>query len=227
MTTTFISHGGTGKRTSFPTSLMADDKLRLWFDRGGQDMLFAVDESAPWLLRIAWTYVDGKAEPTEVEIRGRDGQAVTPVVWRSVPLGKLVEESRFLLVGMAELAEHLFESRGHVEAAKAAGRASDAALGTRRGRPADYGPSHYERVAEAYVAAIAKGSRTPVKYVAEALTMDPAFIAEFTSAMKPKDRAAFLEDPRLTAKGDHRVKGWINRAKKMGLIPGERKEGNG
>lgn len=208
MTTTFISYGGTGERVSFPAALLADEKLKLWFDRGTEDTLFAVDESAPWLLRIVWTYTEGKAEAMEVDLRGREGQPVTPVAWRSIQLGRLLEEARLLLVASVEATEHLFASHGYAEAAKALRKQSPNISEARRGRKADYSAAHYERVAEEYMRALDLQSRTPVKAVAAALTRDPAF----------------AKYPGLTAKGDQRVKGLIARAKKMGLIPGERTE---
>lgn len=211
MTTTFISYGGTRERVSFPAALMADEMLRPWFERGADDTLFAVDETAPWLLRIVWTYTNGKAEPTEVDLRGREGQPVTPVAWRSIQLGRLLEEARLLLVSSTEATEHLFASHGYAEAAKAIRKQAPNTSGTRRGRKADYSSLQYERVAEEYMKALDLQSRTPVKAVAVALTKDPAF----------------AKYPGLTAKGDQRVKGLIARAKKMGLIPGERNKEHG
>lgn len=211
MTTTFISHGGTGERVSFPAALMADETLRLWFDEGPEDTLYAVDESAPWLLRIAWTYTNGRAEATAVDLRGREGQPITPVVWRSIQLGRLLEEARLLLAASAEAREHLFASHGYPEAAKVLSQQTPSTSGTRRGRKADYSIAQYERVAEEYIKALDLQSRTPVKAVAVALTKDPAF----------------AKYPGLTAKGDQRVKGLIARAKKMGLIPGERNKEHG
>lgn len=203
--TTTTSYGGNGKRISAPHALFADPELGPWLVSDLDVNIHNVDESAPWLLRITWRLEGGKADPVRVDLRGRQGQPVTPEVWRSIPLGSVLEESRILLAGLSHIEADYLDAHGFESAAEKV-RKNGEALTPRRGRKATYSTDHFGRVARVYMEAVQLGSRTPVKAVIA------AFLPEFNGLDLPSDQ---------------RAKGWINRAKKMGLIPGERNNENG
>lgn len=198
-----VSYGGKQSVASLGEVLNALPHLRDWL--GESTPCIAIDISAPWLAQITWAVEDGSAEPVRVDLRGRDDQAITPKVWRSIPIGEVVEAARTELVRNGVAIAEFTASHGYLDASE---RTTEdiAALKPRRGRPAQFTSKHYQRVAQEYLEARRTGSRAPERAVISKLTSDPSLMGD--------ERYAGLDNP-----GDRRVKGWIATAKKMGLIP--------
>lgn len=133
---------------------------------------------AKWAVRLEWQVVEGRAEcvrchvypaveqdPHELGLLGDPGRVdrserpepVTTSLLRSLPLGRLVEEGR----RQHRDAGAALESAGATltPEQRAAWKAGGA------GRPPEYGPEHFERVADVYSRAWA-AAKPPTKAVA-------------------------------------------------------------
>ena len=164
----------------------------------------ADDPSAPWEVRITWR-INKTATPVAVELRSRTGHPVTGEVWRSVRVAECVDRSRHLLGWVAERKAKFLADRGRDAAPVKQTGAAIHQRPAKAGRPPRFGPDHYPEVARVYAAAVAAGSRTPVRDVAEHMERTHPGDDRYVGA---------------TRRGDTRAKGWVNRAKALELITG-------
>lgn len=166
---------------------------------GGQVM--EVNEADPWLVQITWEVDNSAANPVRFDVRGRDGQPIGPAdTFRR--MASVIEDSRIQLAGLYSATANLWESHGYAGPAAAARRQAP----KRPGRKPQLPPGHFELVAKLYTDFRDDSEiRYPVQAVAKTLSKHQNYQAN--------------EYKGLTDKTDQRVNTWVNRAKKMGIIP--------
>jgi hypothetical protein len=166
----------------------------------------ADDPSAPFEVTVTWQEINDKPTPVAVELRSRSGQPVTGDVWRSVRVAHCVKWSRHYLGWVAKLAAKSLRDQGRDAArVEQVGKAFRRPPG-KAGRPPSFGPEHFAEVARVYQAAVASGSRRPVRDVAVHMERNHPGDSRYK---------------RITGSGNTAAKGWVARARALGLIPGE------
>ena len=166
----------------------------------------AVDPSAPFEVTVTWQEINDKPTPVAVEMRSRSGQPVTGEVWRSVRVAHCVKWSRHYLGWVARLAAKSLRDQGRDAArVEQVGKAFRRPPG-KAGRPPSFGQEHFAEVARVYQAAVASGSRRPVRDVAVHMERTNPEDDRYTGA---------------TRSGNTAAKGWVARARALGLILGE------
>jgi hypothetical protein len=221
ITTSFgAPKGTTGQRFRGLSGLpeWADPGMREWLLRG---QVMNVHGPDPWLAQITWEVDGGEARPVRFDVRGRDGQAIDPAqTFRK--MATVIEDSRLQLGELYETTAHLWESHGH---AKPAEQARDQAPKPKRGN-ATLPEDHFSLVANLYTMYRDDPAVLhPVKAVAAGLLKVKGYEKEAIGITDPA-----LSEQRRTENFKswlNRVNTWVNRAKKMGLIPGERNKENG
>lgn len=141
------------------------------------------DEAGPWRVVLYWTVLAERLECVGMQVLPLTYPEAPPgapppfttTVYRSIPVGRLVEEHRLEAM---RAAQHAWER--WAEEAQSPGQARIRARRTRRlrdaseqtperqrrgGRPALYPPEHYEQVARVYEEAWRQGSTRPTKAV--------------------------------------------------------------
>ncbi|MHA7283511.1 hypothetical protein [Arthrobacter sp. TMS2-4] len=199
-----VSYGGTGEVAPLPAAAAALPHLRDWL-RASTPCVF-VDLSAPWLVQTTWEWKPGEQpQPVRIDLRGRDGQPIPVAMFRKIPVGEVLEDSRERLVQMLESVAYFWESHGAVKQAARVRNVENSR--SRRGRKpvllTQY-PQLLEDVAKYYQRERVKGTPKIIQAVQEDLRRDPTY-------------TALIED--FGGTKDHRLRGWINRAKNIGLIP--------
>ncbi len=166
---------------------------------------YADDPNAPFEVRVTWAFDDNGAVPVEVALRSRTVNPVTGQDWRSVRVAEAIDWSRTALGWTGtEAAKRLRERERHTAAEQAESAVAGLVRKRRAGRPPSFPHEHFEEVASVYLAAKASGSRTAVQEVAAYMEHHHPGDDRYTNATKG---------------GDTRTKGWINRARQLGLIP--------
>lgn len=125
-----------------------------------------------WRLDIVFESINGRPEPTMVQIARADGGAVTGTAIRSLPLGELLHDERRWIVkeaqGMVAISTRRPPPSWNEHLPKAAGFV---ATGPHRGR--GHSEAELEQVAAVYRAAFAVGDSVQ-RAVAEALMIAPS-----------------------------------------------------
>lgn len=153
----------------------------------------------PWQLTFHWAEVDGRPECVGLDIRSfrmKDDKArpvgpnmspVTATVLRRLNVGSLIEEARR---DAEDIRRYWATAKGVPRRAKRLAaeqaRAFDESDGRRMGRPPLYGPDHYERVAEVYMA----GGRQPRQAVARQFGISPSQASKW---IKKAEDMGFLQ----------------------------------
>ncbi|MCP8998269.1 hypothetical protein NFC73_00755 [Pseudarthrobacter sp. RMG13] len=180
-----------------------------------------VDDVDPWIVQITWEMEDGTSRPVRFDVRGRDGQPIDPSdTFRK--MATVIEDSRVQLAGLYDDVASFWESHGHVRPAAKVRKQIPKGPGRKPTLP----EGHFELIAALYVKfRDQENVSRPVQAVADFLLNHDGY----------REYATAVADPKLTNKRRaenlkswrNRVNTWVNRAKKMGLIPGERNKENG
>jgi hypothetical protein len=174
-----------------------DPATRRWL---AQSVRMDIYESDPWLVQITWEVESKEARPVRFDVRGRDGRPIDPVLtFRR--MATVISDSRLLLSDLYESLAYLAESHGYT---KSAAQAREHAPKSRGGN-ATLPEGHFPLVAALYT-----------------MYRDDPAVLHPVQAVAAK--LLKFEDYENEANGDqkswlNRVNTWVNRAKKMGLVP--------
>ncbi|GAB3544356.1 hypothetical protein GCM10027404_00920 [Arthrobacter tumbae] len=175
----------------------SDPEMRKWLLQG---VKYDIHEPDPWLAQITWEVGDGEARPIRFEVRGRNGQSIDPAqTFRG--MATVIANSRLQLGYLHDALANLWESHGY----------SKPAAFTRRQVPkstrgnATLPEGHFPLVAALYTEYRDEPAvHNPVQAVAAQLLKFKDYENEANG-----DQKSWL----------NRVNTWVNRAKKMGLVP--------
>lgn len=135
-------------------------------------------DHGPWHITLHWTLIDGRAECTGLEIRSdrfvnephgsqwanpeqwhARPRALTTSVLRGFPLGKIVDETKRSVARWLGSWPDLEPDRQRELRARARQYIASTRKGRKGGRPPEYGPDHWAKVAATYADAYRLGGK--------------------------------------------------------------------